>query len=411
MKSLLSLVVCLWMCLVVFHVQAQTSCKRYAEGKKRASFASDKVDESSGIAPSYTHKGVWWTHNDSGGKPRIFAFDLTGKALGRFTLPNAVNVDWEDMAAGPCPDGSRCLYIADVGDNQRKRKDIVIYRIPEPKKLSSTDEKITTEPAAIFRLQYPDGPHNCETFFVHPKTRDLILVTKETNRTGVVFVLPGSAQPGSATLKKVATLKLSSGTLTGGDISPYGDQIILRTYSGGLLYAPGADGIPKDSNKLGDVKLPFTLQGEAIAYSTDGQSLVLTSEFKNAPIFQLTCLDAPSEPKVSEPTKEPVREVVQEKPQKEEPHVSVDAGSGEKTTVREAICDTLCSSDSGSHTEKKNPASEKPPETKPPTQGCGCSKGSGGSWSGLLLLLICGGFLCFSMRREQRHGDSNTRSC
>ena len=41
--------------------------------------------------------------------------------------------DWEALASAPCGKGS-CLYVADIGDNDGKRSDITIYRVPEPAK-------------------------------------------------------------------------------------------------------------------------------------------------------------------------------------------------------------------------------------------------------------------------------------
>jgi hypothetical protein len=36
------------------------------------------------------------------------------------------------MQVGPGKDGGSALYIGDTGDNDAKRREIVIYRIPEP---------------------------------------------------------------------------------------------------------------------------------------------------------------------------------------------------------------------------------------------------------------------------------------
>lgn len=42
---------------------------------------SDAISESSGLVASRTHDGVFWTHNDSGDAPRIFAIDRSGALL------------------------------------------------------------------------------------------------------------------------------------------------------------------------------------------------------------------------------------------------------------------------------------------------------------------------------------------
>ena len=66
-------------------------------------FASPRVKESSGIAVSRTHRGLLWTHNDSGDGPYLYATDTTGADRGARRLPVDDPIDWEDMAEGPCP--------------------------------------------------------------------------------------------------------------------------------------------------------------------------------------------------------------------------------------------------------------------------------------------------------------------
>ena len=130
------------LCFVFFlvfssKVEAQT-CGKFGPPSVSGNLQQSKLKESSGLALSRKNPGVFFSHNDSGGKPRVFAFDAKGKGLGTFILDGATNVDWEDIAAAPCPDGSPCLYVADVGDNNFQRREIAIYRFKEPKADNST---------------------------------------------------------------------------------------------------------------------------------------------------------------------------------------------------------------------------------------------------------------------------------
>src|SRR6266540_1134177 len=89
---------------------------------------SPRVRESSGVVVSRAHRGVLWTHNDSGDGPYVYATDLSGADRGAVRIRDARAVDWEDIALGPCPAaGGACLYIADTGDNEENRKSVVIY--------------------------------------------------------------------------------------------------------------------------------------------------------------------------------------------------------------------------------------------------------------------------------------------
>lgn len=87
--------------------------------------------ESSGLGISRTYPGVFWTHNDSGDRPRLYAIDSTATLLATFEVEGAGARDWEAMALGPCPgpSGTSCLYVADVGDNRSARESVTIYII------------------------------------------------------------------------------------------------------------------------------------------------------------------------------------------------------------------------------------------------------------------------------------------
>nr|MDQ3817072.1 hypothetical protein [Acidobacteriota bacterium] len=91
------------------------------------------ITESSGIVASRRNTGVFWTHNDSGDAPTLYAFDRKGKSMGRWRVSGAEAIDWEDIAAGPGPQpGVPYIYIGDIGDNYSRRDQITVYRVPEP---------------------------------------------------------------------------------------------------------------------------------------------------------------------------------------------------------------------------------------------------------------------------------------
>src|SRR5688500_11113911 len=91
------------------------------------------IDESSGIVASRTTPGLYWTHNDSGDGPYLYALDERGHRRGVWRVSGATAYDWEDIAAGPGPTaGTNYLYIGDIGDRGGSRSLIIVYRVPEP---------------------------------------------------------------------------------------------------------------------------------------------------------------------------------------------------------------------------------------------------------------------------------------
>jgi hypothetical protein len=95
-----------------------------------------KVREPSGVTASPGHAGVFWTHGDSGTGNWLFAIDRDGKLLARLRVKGADNVDWEDITH----DDHGNLWLGDIGNNDSARRDLVVYRIPEPDPSADIDE-------------------------------------------------------------------------------------------------------------------------------------------------------------------------------------------------------------------------------------------------------------------------------
>src|SRR6266851_3364421 len=128
---------------------------------------SPRVKEISGVAVSRAHPGVLWTHNDSGDGSYMYATDLTGADRGFVRIDGARAVDWEDIALGPCPvRRGACLYIADTGDNDRTRKSVVIYAVPEPDPPGKGKGPGRSAPGAALRIKYSGGPDDVEAIYL-----------------------------------------------------------------------------------------------------------------------------------------------------------------------------------------------------------------------------------------------------
>ena len=142
---------------------------RLQEVQRLGTFGDPTLLEASGIVPASRRAGVFWSLNDGGNAPQLFAHDSAGHRLGLVRVAGAENRDWEALGSGPCPAG-RCFYIGDVGDNGARLKTVRIYRVPEP---LPTDA--VTRPAESVTIRYADGPHDVEAMWVAPDTGVLLL--------------------------------------------------------------------------------------------------------------------------------------------------------------------------------------------------------------------------------------------
>jgi hypothetical protein len=272
----------------------------YGQPATLATIKDKSISESSGLVASRTTPGAYWTHNDSGDGPFIYAFDTRGDSFGTFRVSGAQARDWEDIAAGPGPQPNRSyLYIGDIGDNDALRPEVIVYRVAEPV-LSPATRKLTksrpgsTEPSEAIRLRYPDGRHDAEALLVHPRTGNIYIVTKVLIANPAVYeaVAPFSAGQ-SITMRKVGEPRVPSlfgGAITGGNISPDGKRVALCDYfSGYELVLPAGTSSFDDiwKQKMSSFDLGKRKQGESITYRLDGKALLATSEGKQSPLLMV----------------------------------------------------------------------------------------------------------------------------
>lgn len=270
---------------------------RYGPPSILTTLKDDSIVESSGIVASRSTQGAYWTHNDSGDGPFLYAFSNSGASLGVFRVTGAQARDWEDIDAGPGPErGKSYLYIGDIGDNGHDRSHLTVYRVAEPAlpSKSTKQQPRATEPAGAIRLQYPDGKHNAETLLVHPTSGAIYIVTKVAVANAVVYEAAPPFDTGKViTLKRIGELTVPNvfgGLITGGSISPDGRRVVLCDYFQGyeLVLPKGAASFNEIwKQRMADFDLGKRKQGEAVSYRLDGKAILATSEGERSPVVQV----------------------------------------------------------------------------------------------------------------------------
>ena len=251
----------------------------------------DEARESSGLAQSRRDPSLFWTHNDAGSGPDLFAVDADGRLATRVAVQGAEAADWEDLESGPC-DAGDCLYVGDIGDNDAERERITVYRVPEPGVGATTSAR-----AEALHARFPDGPRDSEGLFLLP-SGDLFVVTKGRRGPVELYRYPSPLRPGrTATLERVRELfpepESGDDRVTGATASPDGRWVAIRSYRTLYLY-PAAElvgGGPVEPTEV-DLGPLGEAQGESVAISADG-TIWTTSEAggkKERPLrFRLQC--------------------------------------------------------------------------------------------------------------------------
>ncbi|WP_030208539.1 membrane protein [Streptomyces bikiniensis] len=236
-----------------------------------------RITESSGLAASRAHPGIYWTHNDQDA-PLIYGVDSrTGETVATLTMQGVGTPrDMEAISVGP--DGA--LYVGDVGDNLDGSWDHVwIYRFPEPKVLG--DQKVAAEQYVV---KYADGARNAEALMVHPKTGRVYIASKNEDGGGLYAGPERLSRSGTNVFRRVAEVPW----VTDGAFSPDGERLVLRGYFAAREYAWKDGRIEGEGVSVG---VPFQGQAESVTYTADGSALMFGSEGKESRVLRV---DPPS---------------------------------------------------------------------------------------------------------------------
>ncbi|MEV5435060.1 WD40 repeat domain-containing protein [Streptomyces sp. NPDC052682] len=242
-----------------------------ADGDEDFTIQDPRITESSGLAASHLHPGIYWTHNDQDEGAYLYAVDSrTGKTVATITMTGVGTPrDVEAIAVGP---GNQ-LYVGDIGDNFGGKWPYVwVYRLPEPQQL-----KDQTIRATQYVVKYSDGPRDAESLVVHPKTGRVYLIDKNEDG-GHLYEGPARLSPtGSNIFRPVAPVDLWA---TDAALSPDGRQLAVRGYFGGIWYDWNGGKIKRG----GRLNVPLQGQGESVSYSADGTKLMYGTEGANSSV-------------------------------------------------------------------------------------------------------------------------------
>lgn len=293
-------------------VQAQL-CQRWSQAKPMAIFDTQSINESSGLAVSRQFPERLYHINDSGDGPYFYMTDFQLNNLQKIEVENFKHEDMEDLGYESCLDSQEmCLYLADIGDNRRRRESVQILEITEQKFFASS-----VPVRRAYQIRYPDRPRDAEAFAVHPNG-DFYLLTKEEDQVNRrawparLYRLSAKERRierefyewellGQFDLPWLMYLSNLWGQMaTSMDISADGQKLLILTYHHALeLNWDLSDGFRearsfKEGKDFQIIKLEILAQQEAIAYlSKQAESFLYTTEWvkdrPNATMMSVEC--------------------------------------------------------------------------------------------------------------------------
>ena len=186
----------------------------------------NEVSETSGL---FFHNGRLWTHNDSGGKPILYALDTTTfQIVQRITLKNVKNKDWEDV----CTDGES-VFVGDFGNNKGNRKNLRIFTFPLSAIPNEGDAAIEVD-SILFRFadqtRFAKKKHthdfDCEAIFA---TEEHLYLLSKGWKTGTTRLYQLPKAPGDYVAEVVNGFD-SQGLITGADYDRENHVLVIVGY-------------------------------------------------------------------------------------------------------------------------------------------------------------------------------------
>ena len=283
----------------------------FGEAKLVGRIESDGLVECSGMDASMRADDLLWAVNDSGNGPFLYALGLDGSDRGRVRVVGAKNRDWEGLAMFVWQ-GKPMILIADVGDNHRRHERHTLYVVEEPGPGRDPLRRSgTVEVAWRIDFSYPDGNLDAEGVAVDAAAGEVLILTKR-DEPPMLFVVPLSATVAgrSVTARRVGNVeRIPPPSIqdrqhifgafysqpTALDLSPDGHKLVVLTYQHAYLFSrtPGDSWASAVRKRPALIRLPpphdsrLLRQREAICFSPDAMSLLVTSEGDHPGIFEL----------------------------------------------------------------------------------------------------------------------------
>ncbi len=284
---------------------AELPCKDYSSPDVSVTLSS-QLEEISGLAVSHSNPDYLWALTDSCSEPELYLINRSGEVMRTYRLRNTPNIDWEDLAVGPCePWGEQsCIYIGDTGNNSFNRKNLRVLSVVEPDVsdvTSPSETNIKVDILHTWQVKYPESSESAdlanpdsESIMVKPGSGDVYIVSKhsEGGIQRLYQMTRGGEHAGELTLLAsynkfncdscalFLVLQALFNATTGADFSPDGQRFLVRTY--GLIYEYDLTAYNNDiAEAFAHPAQRFEtreLQGESVTYDTDGKSIITAGE-------------------------------------------------------------------------------------------------------------------------------------
>ncbi|MGJ8742995.1 hypothetical protein [Polaribacter sp.] len=262
--------------LLLLCISLQISCQDFGQLKVLADLPK-KLDEVSGVEKDKNSE-ILWMLNDSGNSPKLYGVNLKGQIEKEIYIQTK-NHDWEDLTS----DEKGNVYIGDFGNNQSKRKNLVILKITPAELQKKNAEVLKIKFTYPNQTKYPPKKKqlyfDCEAVFYHQNYLYLFTKSRVKNKYGKTSLYKIPAKEGTYVAEFIGEYDNGDSNkswITSADISSDGNTVILLSQKNIVFFS---DFKEDDffSGKVEKIELKHFSQKEGITFKDD-KTLLITDE-------------------------------------------------------------------------------------------------------------------------------------
>ncbi len=225
-------------------------------------------------------------HNDSGNEPCVYIINDSCNIIHKSCFIDATNIDWEDIAR----DTKGNLYVSDLGNNNNKRQNGIIY-ITSISEILEQDSVKTQKINITFKDSFPPSDHrkmyDIESLYWHNDSLFFFSKNRRTPFDGVSWVFGVPDKGGQEhTVEPLDSITITSkhrysGWITATDYDAASNVLILLGQDQFTAFVHH-DSVHPYHGEQTTLTLPYLSQKESIAF---GNAFVYLSDenFKGLP--------------------------------------------------------------------------------------------------------------------------------
>ena len=228
---------------------------------------------------------TYWFINDAGNKDHLYGVNKEGKIVRDINIKNAKNEDWEDLTK----DNDGNIYIGNFGNNKNDRKDLSIYKVPNPE--TNKGDELEAEKIAFYfpgQEKFPPKKKNrvydVEAFFYLKGNLYLFTRNRSSDFDGTTRCYRIPAKAGKHETELLGTYSLCDDPkvcqVTSAAISPDNSTVVLLGHDSVWTFT-GFKGDYFLKGKAERVSLGHFSQKESVCF-LDNTTLLISDEKNGA---------------------------------------------------------------------------------------------------------------------------------